>query len=263
MTPSRDRPIRGRDRCFADNEEHYDFEQHRDEMKSISRRNRGFNLSQFDRVYVKHFDRSIRRLYGGKLKNLVLYFKDYFEIDHSTKITQCNVRCLLFKDDNRRHDKARDSRETNHFSSPRRRRSRSRSPRTPLLATIHGKCSVSGAWSAEGDENVQMVLWEDFSSHRVIGFMSFKGRSECTIHGNILADRDRRVRYELVKAYHDDSSKSRYLGTVNPDWNSIELVKETKSGSPKIQLFVLTHKENIPSQYYHALMQLKHQHWKE
>lgn len=249
-------------------EDNYDFERHREEMKLIARKHRAFNLSQFDRVYIGLFKRSIRRLYHGRLKSLVSYFAAYFQIEQIQPLNQCNIRSLLYefkrrRDDSREISRDRDFRndasgKSSYFSSPR-QRGRSRSP---LLTKTKGKCSISGAWSAEGDEEVQMVMWEDFASHKVIGFMSFKGRSECTVHGMILpVDRNKRIRYDLTKVYHDDKSRSHYVATMSRDFTRVELVKETKGGPAKIQIFALTHKENIPTVMYHELMQLKHIHW--
>jgi len=72
------------------------MERHRRDMELLGKANERFHLSAFPEVYRRHFERSIKSMYDGKVKELVDYFYDIFAMEQGADSSHNVVVSLLF-----------------------------------------------------------------------------------------------------------------------------------------------------------------------
>jgi len=77
-----------------DNDLEQSMERYRNEMDEIAKYNDSFNLSKLPDIYLDHFHRNIRSVYNGKLKELILYFRDIFKLQHNPHNNQTIIISL-------------------------------------------------------------------------------------------------------------------------------------------------------------------------
>ena len=73
------------------------LQKHEWEMKEIALNYQKFNLSALPDIYFSVFHRNIKSVYSGKLKDLVLYFDEYFTVKHNYGNNQTFIVSKIFK----------------------------------------------------------------------------------------------------------------------------------------------------------------------
>jgi len=125
---------------------HLSMERHRGEMEAIGTQHDQFNLAQFHMVYSEHFGRSIKAVYGGKVKELIIYFNDIFQIDSSTQtvvslIFDHNQFCTLSNRPSPRHLKPKKTQKVWTPKNPKAAAAKSAAPKKSASAAAPPKAA--------------------------------------------------------------------------------------------------------------------------
>ena len=78
---------------------------------------------------------------------------------------------------------------------------------------------LTGIWKENGNENTRYVLSDDFSNGKIVGFMQYKGISKSTFNGHKTSGNT----FDVVETIHDTQQRMRYLLTLYPKEQRLEL----------------------------------------
>lgn len=106
---------------------------------------------------------------------------------------------------------------------------------------------MTGLWVNQMDEEHLFVLYEDFKTRQIIGFMKFRGNTVAEIFGV----REQDHSYNLTKHFFEGHKQIDVTAKLHTNFSQIHLVQ---INGPKSWDLTLRNKRDIPSQLFHELV---------